>query len=64
MLAPTGASNRKPLPLGMGYITGEFSYITVPGDYNPYTDDASLYSESEAKKRKDGIDMKGRGSLD
>ena len=21
MLAPTGASNRKPLPLGMGYIT-------------------------------------------
>ena len=22
MLAPTGASNRKPPPLGMGYITG------------------------------------------
>ena len=23
MLAPTGASNRKPLPLGMGYITNK-----------------------------------------
>ena len=23
MLAPTGASNRKPLPLGMGYITSK-----------------------------------------
>ena len=25
MLAPTGASNRKPLPLGMGYITGKIA---------------------------------------
>lgn len=49
---------------GIRSLNGEFSYITVPGDYNPYTDDASLYSESETKKRKDGIDMKGRGSLD
>ena len=29
MLAPIGASNRKPLPLGMGYITDTIAYIAA-----------------------------------
>ena len=32
MLAPTGASNRKPLPLGMGYITANKTAVL----YNEY----------------------------
>ena len=32
MLAPTGASNRKPLPLGMGYITEEITEDSVDDD--------------------------------
>ena len=32
MLAPTGASNRKPLPLGMGYITIDFKKSILTED--------------------------------